>query len=34
MHVISVKYFHKKRLMTTFNDDNSDFTSGQTTVKY
>jgi len=30
MHVISVKHFHKKRLMTKSNDDNnSDFTSGQ-----
>ena len=29
MHVISVIHFHKKRLMTKSNDDNSDFTSGQ-----
>ena len=29
MHVISVKHFHKKRLMTKSKDDSSDFTSGQ-----
>ena len=29
MHVIIVKHFHKKRLMTKSKDDSSDFTSGQ-----